>query len=57
MTEKKIRCPCCDKQIILNISDTGEIIGVFFDGEKLSEEKAFEEYGICLGMKGGEDIE
>lgn len=56
MQNIKIRCPCCDNYIVIKIDDAGNVSSVFFDGEKLSENEAFKHYGICLGLKGGENI-
>lgn len=55
MKELNIKCPCCSKDIIVNLQDDGNYSVVFFD-EKISEEELLEKYGICLGMKGGENI-
>ena len=57
MKSLKIRCPCCDNLMCIEIEDTGDVAGVFFDGLKISTNEAFEQYGICLGLKGGESIE
>ena len=54
MKNIKIRCPCCDNNLFIKIDDTGKFSGVFFDGEKLPDNEAFEQYGICFGVKGGE---
>ena len=56
MMEIKVRCPCCDNNLILKFDDTNQFVGVFFNEIKISEDEAFEQYGICLGEKGGEDI-
>lgn len=56
MVKIKIRCPCCDNYFVIKFDDTGNVSSVFFDGEKLSENEAFKQYGICLGLKGGENI-
>lgn len=55
LRELNIKCPCCNKDIIINLQDDGNYSVVFFD-EKISEEELLEKYGICLGMKGGENI-
>lgn len=57
MEYQKIRCPCCSNNILIRLDDTGKVSGVFFDGEKLSSDEAFTQYGICLGVKGGETDE
>lgn len=53
MIKYNTECPCCGKDITVNVKDNGEISVVFFS-EPISEEEAFEEYGICLATKGGE---
>ena len=53
MKKSKIRCPCCGRDIIVEFTDTNEITGVFFDGIKISTDKALEKYGVCFGEKGG----
>ncbi len=53
MKKQKIRCPCCDKEIIIKFNDTADIQGVFFDGMKISEDEAFDKYGMCFGLGGG----
>ena len=55
LKELNINCPCCNKDIKINLQDDGNYTVVFFD-EQISEEEAFEKYGICLGVKGGEQI-
>lgn len=54
MRELNIKCPCCNKDITINLQDDGTYTVVFFD-EQISEEEAFEKYGICLGVKGGDN--
>ena len=53
MKELNIKCPCCNKDIVINMQDDGNYSVVFFD-EQISEEEAFVKYGICLGTKGGD---
>jgi hypothetical protein len=53
LKELNIKCPCCNKDIIINLQDDGNYSIVFFD-EKISEDEVFEKYGICLGVKDGE---
>lgn len=55
MKDFKIKCPCCNKDIVVKLQDDGSYSVVFFD-EKISEDEVFEKYGICFGMKGGENI-
>ena len=55
MKELNIKCPCCGKNIVLNLQDDENYSVVFFD-EKISENELFERHGICLGVKGGENI-
>ena len=55
MKELNIKCPCCNKDVVINLHDDGNYSVIFFD-EKITEDELFEKYGICLGTKGGENI-
>lgn len=57
MKQLTIRCPCCENKISIEMNDSGEFTRVFFNGEIITDNEAFEQYGICLGAKGGENIE
>lgn len=57
MKQLTIRCPCCENEISIEMNDSGEFTRVFFNGEIITDNEAFEQYGICLGVKGGENIE
>jgi hypothetical protein len=54
LKELNIKCPCCNKDIVINLQDDGNYSIVFFD-EQISELEAFEKYGLCFGVKGGEE--
>jgi hypothetical protein len=54
LKELNIKCPCCNRDIVINLQDDGYYSVVFFD-EQISEEEAFEKYGLCFGAKGGEE--
>lgn len=56
MKELNIKCPCCNKDIVVNFQDDGNYTVVFFDNQ-ISDEELLNNYGICFGMKGGENIE
>ena len=56
LKELNIKCPCCNKDVKINLQDDGNYTVVFFD-EQISDEELFNTYGICFGVKGGENIE
>ncbi len=55
MKNIKIRCPCCDNEIVVK-TNGAEIYSVFFNAQKISSEEAFAHFDICVGEKGGDNV-
>ena len=55
MSLMRIRCPCCEKEISVDLV-TGEVVSDFFNAENSSEiSEKIKEFGYEFGvMKGGE---
>jgi len=55
MKEFKVKCPCCNENIIIQISDIGDLIDVFFYMENEKDIiKKLNDLGYEFGVKGGE---
>jgi hypothetical protein len=54
MKDINIKCPCCNKDIVIKFRSDGDYSITIFN-EKITEKEAFDIYGICFGVKGGDN--
>lgn len=57
MTEIKIKCPCCNNKIEIQVDSSGNTTAFLLDKTPISQSELAEKYGIELGIVESESKE